>query len=161
MELSDDTLWIDVDHVNVDLPAVWVGIDECRVEVQRVNLDRLALGPFELPLEAVLLNDVGVARKVRDQDKQIQVLVFAGHAPQESVHAPAAHHPALDTVPVEKFVDRLCLLNGHRPIHGRSLHDRSGSMRTQYPHAPLEGGYAPDHAAIRSCRRGAINGSAS
>ena len=68
MELGHDTLWVDVDHVNVDLAPVGVGIDEGRVDVQRVNLDRLTLGPFELPREVVLLNDVGVAWKVRDQD---------------------------------------------------------------------------------------------
>jgi hypothetical protein len=95
MELSDDTFWVNVDHMHVDLPAVGVGIDKCRVEVPAVDLDRLALAPFELPLEAVLLNDVGVARKICEQDKQIQVFVFAGHTPEESVHAPS--HPSPST----------------------------------------------------------------
>ena len=119
MELCDDTLRVYVDHVNVNLAAIGVGIDECRVEGPRVNLDRLVLAPFVLPTEAVPMDDSGVARKVPEQDEQIKVLVLAGRAPEESVHAPAPHHPAPDTVPVEKFVDRLCLHSGHRRSHGR------------------------------------------
>lgn len=74
MELDDGTLVVDVDDVNVDLASVSVGIDESRVEVQSVNLDQLALRPFEFPVEAFALNDLCVAWKVRDQDEQVQVL---------------------------------------------------------------------------------------
>jgi hypothetical protein len=62
VELGDGAFWVDVDHMNVDLSPVWVGIDEGRVEAHRIDVDRLVLRPFELALEAVASNDICIAR---------------------------------------------------------------------------------------------------
>jgi hypothetical protein len=93
---DDGSLVVDVDDVDIDLPPIAVGVDESRVEMHPVNVDRLALRPFELPVEAVTPDDLCIAWKVRDLDEEIQVFVLSGHPAEQSVHSPATHHPARD-----------------------------------------------------------------